>query len=124
MDYDTREEMTTKLTKMNRDSIERRLALASCRGDKQFMIVNEMLVGPVVTHSYPYGTHSYPYGGARGQMWITVGSCKIGWTSFRALRKRLVMLGFIFEVEKVPQKSVGLSSSEIITMRFPEGENL
>ena len=94
--------------------IERRLALAVCRGDRQVSIVNELLAGPVYVYSARYSRSSYA---RQGDMWPVVGRTQIGWSSFKSLKSRLLMVGFVFEEGRDP-----VTGHDKFTMIFPEGQ--
>jgi hypothetical protein len=88
--------------------IERRLALAVSRGPRQTMLINELLVGPVFVDDRSMGSHVGP--------WFQVGRSQLSWSSFTALKRRLVDVGFIFEGDRPVRHGAK------ITMVFPEGQ--
>lgn len=95
-------------------SIERRLAIACCRGERQMGVVNELLAGPVLVTDKSLSRMP-------GGPWWVVGTTKCEWNSFKALKKRLVSVGFVFE-ETRSDKNWRLNYMEI-KMTFPEGTN-
>lgn len=70
--------------------IKRRLALAVSRGDRQSMLINEMLVGSVDITNGSFNPRT---------PWYRVGRTQLAWSSYMALRKRLIAVGFVFEQE-------------------------
>ncbi len=95
---------------LTNESIEHRLALATCRGPRQEAIVREMQRGPIEISNN--NRRSY------GPVWIAYGQTRVGSSSFNTLKKRLTMLGFVFERARDPK--TGIST---ITMTFPEGQS-
>jgi hypothetical protein len=94
-------------------SIERRLAIACCRGERQMGVVNELLAGPVMVRDRSLSP--YPNG-----PWWTVGVTQCDWNSFKALKKRLVSVGFVFEELRDPKRPYYFKCE--IKMTFPEGK--
>ena len=90
-------------------SIERRLAMACTRGHRQASLVNEMLVRPVQVMDR---SSSFIPGGP----WLTVGESRCDWSSYMALKKRLIAVGFVFKQDKK-----NFIVGTYITMEFPEG---
>lgn len=84
--------------------MKRRLALSQARGWRQESLVNELLTGKVVPAG-PKGGYVRP-----GHKWIEVGETGADYGSFRALRARLISVGFVIKG----------SVAEGFTMTFPE----
>lgn len=87
--------------------MKRRLALSQARGWRQESLVNELLTGKPVPAHVRDGHIRPGY-----KSWIEVGDTKAAWASFRALRARLVAVGFVIKG----------SVTEGFTMTFPEEE--
>lgn len=86
--------------------MKRRLALSQARGWRQESLVNELLTGNVVP------VHPKPGYVKSGHQWVVVGETGAEYASFRALRARLVSVGFV--IKGSPQEG--------FTMTFPEEE--